>query len=72
METNDRFTLNVQITLPVEDPVNNVRCSISKSGYSLEIPHNYPDLHNLTYAQLVHMALDIRARDFFTALNNKK
>lgn len=46
----------IQFVLPVDNPVDNVRKMWRKNGYIFEVPINTPDLHKLTYADLLIMA----------------
>lgn len=46
----------VQLIMPVDNPVNNVRRFRRKHGYLFEVPINTPDLHKLTYADLLIMS----------------
>lgn len=46
----------VQLTMPVDNPVDNVRRLRRKHGYLFEVPINTPDLHKLTYSDLLIMS----------------
>jgi len=46
----------VQFCMPVHNPVNNVRRFRRKHGYLFEVPINAPDIHKLTYADLLIMS----------------
>lgn len=43
----------VQFTLPVDNPVNNVRKTVVKGGYIFEVPLNHPDAHNMGFMDLI-------------------
>lgn len=59
----------VQFILPVNNPVNNVVKRVRKGGYVFEVPINTPDIHKLTYADLLVMAEEAELSTVSTALN---
>lgn len=61
----------IQFTLPVDNPVNNVVKRIRKGGYIFEVPINTPDIHKLTYADLLVMAEEAELSTVSTPLNNR-
>lgn len=44
---------SVQFTLPVDNPVNNVRCKAKNGKFSFEVPLNHPDAHTMGLLQLL-------------------
>lgn len=57
----------VQFTLPVDNPVNKVRKTRKNHVIIFDIPINFPDVHNLGYADLL-LAAD--AAEKLTAIDN--
>lgn len=46
----------VQFTMPVDNPVDNVRLIREQRRYIFEVPINHPAIHCLTFADLVREA----------------
>lgn len=42
----------VQLTMPVDNPVYNVRMKSKKRCYIFEVPINYPNVHNAGFEEL--------------------
>jgi len=59
----------VQFELPVDNPVNKVRTTCGKDTKTFFVPINYPDIHTLTYSQLVLAAERSGLLDLSTPLN---
>jgi hypothetical protein len=65
-----KFT--VQFELPVDNPMNNVRIKRSKMGVTFFVPINYPDIHSLTYSDLIAAVELSGLLHISTPLNNTK
>lgn len=46
----------VQITMPVDKPVNNVRMTRVKHHMTFEVPLNHPDVHTMSLMDLIAAA----------------
>lgn len=64
-----RYT--VQIELPSEDPVNNVRIIRKRKVLHFFVPLNHPDVHNMGLSELLEAVERREKLDLFTGLNNR-
>jgi hypothetical protein len=60
----------VQFTLPVNNPVSNVRKIRRKRLIHFEVPINFPEVHKLGYADLLEAAENAEKSRLYTTLNN--
>ncbi len=61
----------VQFTLPVDNPVDNVRVSLGPEGYFFEVPINTPGCEQMGFSQLLALVPDEKLSALSTALNKK-
>lgn len=64
-----RYT--VQIEMPCEDPVNNVRIIRKRKVLHFFVPLNHPDVHNMGLCELLEAVERREKLDLFTGLNNR-
>lgn len=60
----------VQLTVPVDNPENNVRATCRKGVYIFEIPINHPLAHTIGLDDLVDAVNQRELLDLSTSLNN--
>ena len=61
----------VQYELPVDNPAHKVRIKKSKCSITFFVPINHPDIHMMTYSDLVEAARVSGLFDLSTPLNTK-
>lgn len=62
----------VQFELPCQYPANNVRMKKRRKVITFYVPLNLPEIHNLTYSQLLTYSALSESLDLCTALNTDR
>lgn len=61
---------SVQLLMPVDNPVYNVRMFHRKGVYTFEVPMNYPNVHNIGFEELFQAQARSKKFTQFTDINN--
>lgn len=68
---SNRIRYEIQLTMPVDNPENNVFVTVRKGVHIFEVPSNTQNIHSISLMDLIDAANNTELLRLSTALNNR-